>query len=87
MTIDEYKRMIQSMTPETFQDTGAKLLDELEKDAADTDGYKNRIEELELKNRSLQDTNQNLFLRVTGKPEVKEEKTDAEKLKELLDSI
>lgn len=79
MTYDEVKTRITALVgnPDTAQENAVTLLSDLEKDYTTLDSMTSKVSESEKRIRDLQDTNQKLFLSVTGQPaEEEEEKED-----------
>lgn len=76
MTLEEYKKVLSEMTAENFQAKAVELTKKLSEDFIEIEGYKKQVSDLEQKNRELQDTNQNLFLKVTGSAKKEDEEED-----------
>lgn len=78
MTYDEVKTRITSLVgnPDTAQENAVALLSDLEKDYTTLDSMTSKVSESEKRIRDLQDTNQKLFLSVTGQPAEEEEKEE-----------
>ena len=78
MTYDEVKTRITALVgnPDTAQESAVTLLSDLEKDYTTLDSMTSKVSESEKRIRDLQDTNQRLFLSVTGQPAEEEEKED-----------
>ena len=90
MTLEEYKKMLSEMTAENFQTKAVELTKNLSEDFNEIEGYKKQVSDLEQKNRELQDTNQNLFLKVTGnvtKDEKEEEDPRDASIKKILENF
>lgn len=79
MTYDEVKTRITALvgSPDTAQESAVALLSDLEKDYTTLDSMTSKVSESEKRIRDLQDTNQKLFLSVTGQPAEEEEKEDS----------
>lgn len=79
MTYEEVKTRITALVgnPDTAQESAVALLSDLEKDYTTLDSMTSKVSESEKRIRDLQDTNQKLFLSVTGQPEEEEEKEDS----------
>lgn len=76
MTLEEYKKLLGGMTAENFQNQAVELIKNLSEDFNEVESYKKQVSDLEKKNRELQDTNQNLFLKVTGNAIKEDEEED-----------
>lgn len=78
MTYEEVKTRITALVgnPDTAQENAVTLLSDLEKDYTTLDSMTSKVSESEKRIRDLQDTNQKLFLSVTGQPAEEEEKED-----------
>lgn len=90
MTLEEYKKLLSEMTAENFQKKAVELTKNLSEDFNEIEGYKKQVSDLEQKNRELQDTNQNLFLKVTGnvtKDEKEEEDPKDASIKKILENF
>ena len=79
MTYDEVKTRITALVgnPDTAQENAVTLLSDLEKDYTTLDSMTSKVSESEKRIRDLQDTNQKLFLSVTGQLAEEEEKEDS----------
>lgn len=66
MTIEEYKNLAGTATPENFQTVLTSVLKEVQTDIGQIDALKTQAEEQATKIRDLQDTNQKLFLSQTS---------------------
>ena len=89
MTLEEYKKLLSEMTAENFQTKAVELTKNLSEDFNEMENYKHQVSDLEKKNRELQDTNQNLFLKVTGSAtkEDKEEDPKDASIKKILENF
>lgn len=78
MTYDEFKARFTSIigNPDTAQAESVGFLSDVEKDYTTLDSMVKKSDDDDKRIRDLQDTNQRLFLSVTGKPEEEEEKED-----------
>lgn len=68
MTIEEVKNRLTALVgdPDTAQEKAVGLLSDLEADYTTMDSMSSKVAEQEEKIKTLQDTNQRLFLSVTG---------------------
>jgi hypothetical protein len=76
MTIEEYKDLISTATPENFQIVFSDVLENVQNDFATIENYEKQIEEKDTKIRDLQDTNQKLFLSQTKPEKMMDEKDE-----------
>lgn len=76
MTYDEFKTRFTAMigNPDTIQAESVSFLEDVEKDYTSLDSISKLHESDEKRIRDLQDTNQKLFLSVTGQPTEEDEK-------------
>lgn len=80
MTYDEVKSRVSGLVsdPDTASESAVALLSDLEKDYTTMDSMTKQHETDEERIRNLQDTNQRLFLSVTGVPEEEPEEKEPE---------
>lgn len=80
MSYDEYKQQIETMVkePDTFAANALNLLENLKSDLDTLNSLADQLTVQEGKIRSLQDTNTQLFLRLTNnpEPEIEDKKID-----------
>lgn len=80
MSYDEYKQQIETMVkePDTFATNALNLLENLKSDLDTLNSLADQLTAQEDKIRSLQDTNTQLFLRLTTNPapEIEDKKID-----------
>lgn len=78
MTYDEFKTRFTSIigNPDTAQAESVGFLSDVEKDYTTLTSMVKKSDDDDKRIRDLQDTNQKLFLSVTGAPEKEEEKED-----------
>ena len=78
MTYEEFKTRFTSIigNPDTAQAESVSFLSDVEKDYTTRDSMVKKSEDDDKRIRELQDTNQKLFLSVTGQPSEEEEKED-----------
>lgn len=78
MTFDEVKERITGLVsdPDKAAENAVGILDDLEKDYTSMESMIEKSKTDEARIRELQDTNQKLFLSVTGQPDGTEEEKD-----------
>lgn len=86
MNYDEYKQQIETMVkePDTFASNALNLLENIKSDLDTLNSLADQLTAQEGKIRSLQDTNTQLFLRLTSnpEPEIVEKKIDIDTIME-----
>lgn len=76
MTIEEYKQLVGTATPENFQSVLTDVLKAVQDDFSIVENLNTQISEQDKKIRDLQDTNQKLFLSQTSPVKDPEEEKD-----------